>query len=66
MARKPPSDAPQRNLYGRARGRGLRASQKRYLADLARVGLAGVDRDENPRRRKLDLKATFGDRPVWL
>ncbi|MXX87728.1 MAG: tRNA (guanosine(46)-N7)-methyltransferase TrmB [Boseongicola sp. SB0677_bin_26] len=66
MARKPSSDAPRRNLYGRARGRGLRASQKRHLDDLGRVGLAGVRRDENPGRTKLDLKAMFGDRPVWL
>ncbi|MXY34368.1 MAG: tRNA (guanosine(46)-N7)-methyltransferase TrmB [Boseongicola sp. SB0664_bin_43] len=66
MARKPPSDTPWRNLYGRARGRGLRTSQKRYLDDLAQVGLTGVKRDENPARKKLDLEATFGDRPVWL
>ena len=66
MVRNPPSDTPRRNLYGRARGRALRESQRRYLDDLEQVGLAGVKQEENPARRKLDLKATFGDRPVWL
>ncbi len=66
MVSKPPSDTSRRNLYKRARGRGLSASRRRYLDDLARIGLAGVGRDENPGRKKLDLGATFGGRPVWL
>lgn len=56
-----------RNFYGRIRGKTLRTAQKEYLADdLGRWRMTGVTRDENPSRAKSDLKALFGDRPVWL
>lgn len=66
MERKSPSGAPWRNFYGRVRGKGLRDSQKSYLADLEEIGLEGVGWDENPDRTALDLAALFGERPVWL
>ena len=61
------SGAPFRNFYGRLKGKGLRASQERYLAeDLARLSPGPVGWEENPERRPLDLPALFGERPVWL
>ena len=62
-----PSGAPWRNFYGRFRGKTLRASQERWLdEDLAALSPGAVGWDENPERRPLDLKALFGDRPLWL
>ena len=61
-----PKGAPWRNFYGRIRGKALRDSQKRYLDDLERVGLPGVEWEENPERSPLDLAAIFDDKPVWL
>ncbi|MDA8586956.1 tRNA (guanine(46)-N(7))-methyltransferase TrmB [Rhodobacteraceae bacterium] len=66
MTESSPSGAPWRNFYGRIHGKGLRESQKRYMADLEGIGLTGVGWDENPQRYPLDLGAIFGDRPVWL
>lgn len=55
-----------RNFYGRTHGKTLRAAQKAYLAeDLDRLSLKGVTRDENPKRRPLDL-TPWGDAPLWL
>ncbi|APX90454.1 tRNA (guanosine(46)-N7)-methyltransferase TrmB [Brevirhabdus pacifica] len=65
--RTSPSGAPWRNFYGRRKGKGLRDSQKTYLdEDLAKLSPGAVDWDVNPDRRPLDLKALFGDRPLWL
>ncbi len=61
-----PTGAPWRNFYGRIKGKTLRDSQKRYLEDLNHLGLPGVDWDSNPDRVPLDVKALFGDHPVWL
>ncbi|MXQ08879.1 tRNA (guanosine(46)-N7)-methyltransferase TrmB [Alphaproteobacteria bacterium GH1-50] len=61
-----PTGAPWRNFYGRTKGKTLKDSHKRYLEDLATVGLGGVDWEENPERTSLDLAGVFGDRPVWL
>ena len=61
-----PKGAPWRNFYGRIKGKALRDSQKRYLEDLGRIGLSGVDWDENPDRAPLDLETLFGGKPVWL
>ena len=66
MTETSPKGAPWRNFYGRTKGKALRDSQKRYLDDLGRLGLAGVDWEDNPGRTPLDLDAIFGDRPVWL
>ena len=66
MERKSPSGAPWRNFYGRIHGKGLRESQKSYLKDLEEIGLEGIGWEENPERKPLDLKALFGNRPVWL
>lgn len=67
MTSTSPSGAPWRNFYGRRRGKGLRSSQKAYLAeDLAGLALAGVSWDENPERDPLDPRAQLGDRPIWL
>jgi tRNA (guanine-N7-)-methyltransferase len=58
---------PHRNFYGRTRGKHLKESHRRYLAeDLARLSPGPVSWEENPERRPLDLAAAFGGRPVWL
>ncbi|MGR3503816.1 tRNA (guanine(46)-N(7))-methyltransferase TrmB [Pseudaestuariivita sp.] len=58
---------PHRNFYGRRKGKHLKASQERYVAeDLGALSLDGVGWDENPERLPLDLGARFGGRPVWL
>lgn len=65
--RTSPSGAPWRNFYGRRKGKGLRDSQKAYLdQDLAQLSPGPVDWDVNPKRTPLDIKALFGDRPLWL
>ena len=62
-----PTGAPWRNFYGRLKGKGLRKSQQDYLdSDLAALSPGPVDWEANPDRTPLDLKALFGDRPVWL
>ena len=62
-----PSGAPWRNFYGRFKGKGLRKAQEQALAeDLQKLSPGAVDWDENPDRKPLDLKALFGDAPVWL
>lgn len=59
--------APWRNFYGRVKGKTLRPAQEAYLdEDLAALSPGAVDWDVNPERVPLDLKARFGDRPVWL
>lgn len=59
--------APWRNFYGRVKGKTLRPAQEAYLdEDLAALSPGAVDWDVNPERAPLDLKARFGDRPVWL
>jgi len=61
------SGAPWRNFYGRRKGKHLKASQERYLdEDLAGFSPGPVGWDENPDRQPLDLRALFGERPVWL
>ncbi|QBF30738.1 tRNA (guanosine(46)-N(7))-methyltransferase TrmB [Thalassococcus sp. S3] len=58
---------PPRNFYGRFKGKALKQSQKTYLAeDLEALSPGPVDWTANPSRTPLDLKASFGDRPVWL
>ena len=60
-------DAERRNFYGRIRGKTMRDAQKGYLADdLGRWRIAGVHRDENAERRKIDAASLFGGNPVWL
>jgi len=62
-----PSGAPRRNFYGRLKGKALRKSQLTYLdEDLADLSPGPVGWDVNPRREKLDLKESFGDRDIWL
>ncbi|ETA52865.1 tRNA (guanine(46)-N(7))-methyltransferase TrmB [Ponticoccus alexandrii] len=59
--------APWRNFYGRVKGKTLRPAQETYLdEDLAALSPGAVDWEVNPERVPLDLKARFGDRPVWL
>ena len=60
------STAPQRNFYGRIRGKALKPAQKRYLQDLDARSVGPVSHDENPARELLDLAAIFGGKPVWL
>ncbi len=64
---KHPSGAPWRNFYGRFKGKGLRDSQQTYLdEDLAKLSPGKVTWEDNPTRENIDLKALFGDKPVWL
>jgi len=61
------SGAPWRNFYGRFKGKGLRPSQEKYLAeDLAPLSPGPVGWDVNPERTPLDLDTRFGGREVWL
>jgi tRNA (guanine-N7-)-methyltransferase len=56
-----------RNLYGRMHGKTMRAAQKTYMdEDLAPLSPGPVTRAENPDRLPLDLKARFGDCPLWV
>ncbi len=56
-----------RNFYGRRKGKHLKPSQERYLAeDLAALSPGAVAPEENPDRRPLDPAALFGGRPLWL
>ncbi|SNS15825.1 tRNA (guanine(46)-N(7))-methyltransferase TrmB [Antarctobacter heliothermus] len=60
-------DAPWRNFYGRIRGKTLRPKQEEYLQeDLDKLSPGAVDWDVNPDRLPLDLRAVFGEAPVWL
>jgi tRNA (guanine-N7-)-methyltransferase len=62
-----PNGQPWRDSYGRRHGKTLRDSQKGYLAqDLAALSPGAVDWESNPERKPLDLRARFGERPLWL
>ena len=61
------SGRPRRTFYGRLKGKHLKDTHRRYLAeDLPRLAPGPVGWDQNPDRTPLDLAARFGDRPVWL
>ncbi len=66
MSETDPKTQDWRNFYGRTKGKALKDSHKRYLKDLDRIGLTGIDRTENPGRSPLDLATLFGGKPVWL
>ncbi|MEM1363451.1 MAG: tRNA (guanine(46)-N(7))-methyltransferase TrmB [Pseudomonadota bacterium] len=67
MTTSSPSGAPWRNFYGRRRGKGLRPSQKTYLAeDMGTLGLHGVSWEDNPNRAPLDLTQLSKEGPIWL
>ena len=54
------SGAPWRNFYGRFKGKALKQSQQRYLAeDLEALSPGKVDWDVNPERKPIDLQAKF-------
>ena len=56
-----------RNFYGRVKGKSLKPSQQRYLAeDLPKLAISGVDRVQNPDRHLLDLDEIVDCREVWL
>lgn len=58
---------PKHRLYGRHKGKPLRARQQRMLdAFLPEIAVLGKGAPDDPDRAKVDLKALFGDRPVWL
>ena len=60
-------ERPQRNFYGRFKGKTLKPSQKTYLSeDLADLSPGPVGWDVNPDRAALDLDSLFDQRPVWL
>lgn len=61
------SGAPWRNFYGRFKGKTLKASQQRYLAeDLDALSPGAITWEENPDRTPLDLGALFGGKDIWL
>jgi tRNA (guanine-N7-)-methyltransferase len=67
MTDKSPSGAPWRNFYGRLKGKHMKDTQKGYVAeDLAALSLPNVTWEDNPDRTEMDMKAHFGDNPVWL
>ncbi|MBT0958531.1 tRNA (guanosine(46)-N7)-methyltransferase TrmB [Alphaproteobacteria bacterium KMM 3653] len=67
MTDNAPKTPPHRNFYGRLKGKHLKASQERYLAeDLAGLSPGPVGWDVNPERNDLDIDALFGGRPLWL
>ncbi len=67
MTDKSPSGAPWRNFYGRLKGKHMKDTQKGYIdEDLATLSLPNVSWEENPERTSMDMKAQFGDHPVWL
>lgn len=54
-----------RNFYGRVKGKSLKPSQQRYLAeDLPKLAISGVDRVQNPDRHLLDLDGEIARRPL--
>ncbi len=67
MNHGPRNRALKRNFYGRIKGHNLKPHQLAWLdedLDALRPGL--VSYEHNPERKLLDLKARFGDKPVWL
>ncbi|SMY08461.1 tRNA (guanine(46)-N(7))-methyltransferase TrmB [Flavimaricola marinus] len=62
-----PDGTPWRNFYGRIKGKTLNAAQVvRLERDLEELSPGPIGREANPDLIPLDLKARFGDRPVWL
>lgn len=59
-------EKPQRNFYGRLRGKALKPSQKRYMEDLGKLSPGRVTWEDNPERTPLDTAALFAGKPVWL
>lgn len=67
MFKNTKSRAPQRNFYGRIKGKALRPQQERDLdALLPKLQIENVTWDENPDRDPIDLAVLAGDRDVWL
>ncbi|MEM9031066.1 MAG: tRNA (guanine(46)-N(7))-methyltransferase TrmB [Pseudomonadota bacterium] len=67
METKDPWGAPWRNFYGRRKGKTLRQSQRRDLAqDLARLSPGPVTWEANPSRTTLDMAELFAERRLWL
>lgn len=67
MSRHNHPDRPERNFYGRLKGKTLRESQREYLRqDMQTLSPGDVDWDVNPKRVPLDLAQRFGNRPLWL
>ncbi len=59
---------PDRNFYGRIKGKTLRPTQKAHLRDdLEKLRLPGVSESDNPSRIPVDPAGFFGDdRQLWL
>jgi len=56
-----------RNFYGRIRGKSLKPAQQRYLSeDLSGLSVAGITREENPKRTFLDINSFAAGKPLWL
>ena len=56
-----------RNFYGRIRGKSLKPRQQRYLSeDLPKLSVAGITREENPKRTLLDIGSFTAGKPLWL
>jgi tRNA (guanine-N7-)-methyltransferase len=62
------SRAPHRKVYGRRKGKALRASQERLIDEvLPRLRVPGVAREGAPGRAPVDPEALFGRvAPLWL
>lgn len=67
MAGNHPDGGPWRNMYGRRRGKTLRNAQRAYIEeDLEQLLPGAVDWQSNPTRTPLDVRALFGERPLWI
>ncbi|MEL7184460.1 MAG: tRNA (guanine(46)-N(7))-methyltransferase TrmB [Pseudomonadota bacterium] len=61
------TERPHRNFYGRRKGKHLKDSHERYLAeDLAALSPGAVGWEENPARTPLNLEGLFAGKDVWL
>ena len=55
-------------FYGRIRGKSLKPAQQRYLSeDLPKLSVAGITREENPKRTLFRYRFLFtAGKPLWL
>ena len=49
-----------RNNYGRRKGKALRSAQKSYMSNLQKYLPVGMDIDENPSRKKVNIFSNSG------
>ena len=66
-AQQHPSSTPKRQFYGRRKGKSLKPSHLQYLEeDFPNLSLPVGETGLHEEHTSIDLKALFGNRPVWL